>query len=104
MMAGGYGVLVGELEVHAGKVDALARRLQAAVDAARQVTMSDEAYGVICRPFAMLLQPFEQKGVDALAKAVETITEVATEVRATAGDYGAQETAEAAAFDGVDRR
>ncbi|WP_433259884.1 type VII secretion target [Actinosynnema sp. CS-041913] len=101
-MTDGYGVLVGELEAHAGKVDALAGRLQAAVDAARQVTMSDEAYGVLCRPFAMLLQPFEQSGVDALAKGVETITGVAAGVRATAGDYRAREQAEAAAFDGIE--
>ncbi|MEU4745546.1 type VII secretion target [Actinosynnema sp. NPDC023658] len=92
------------MEVHAGKVDALAGRLRAAVDAARQVTMSDEAYGVICRPFAVLLQPFEQMGVDALAKAAETMTEVATGVRATAGDYSARETSEAAAFDGIGPR
>ncbi|MBB5958099.1 hypothetical protein FHS29_004707 [Saccharothrix tamanrassetensis] len=101
-MTGGYRVLVDELEGHAGKVDALAGRLRAAVDAARQVTMSDGAYGVICRPFAMLLQPFEQMGVDALAKGVETIGHVAEEVRATAGDYGAREQAGAAAFDGIE--
>src|SRR5262245_19124956 len=61
----GYQVLSGELTGHAGKVRGLGDRLAQAVDAARQVTMNNEAFGVLCRPFALLLEPFEQKGVQA---------------------------------------
>lgn len=100
-MAGGYGVLVDELDAHARKVDGFAERLRAAADAARQVTMNDDAYGVICQPFAALLQPFEEMGVNALAKGVEAITDTAQRVRETAGSYGEQESSEAARLGGL---
>jgi excreted virulence factor EspC (type VII ESX diderm) len=101
-MPDGYDVLTGELQTHATHVDALADRLGNTVDAARQVTMNDSAYGVICQPFAMLLQPFEQMGVNALNQAVTTVRESAGQVRDTARTYDTTEGTEAARLGGID--
>jgi hypothetical protein len=100
-MAGGYDVLIDELDAHTRKVDGFAERLRAAADAARQVTMNDDAYGVICQPFAAMLQPFEEMGVNALDKGVEAIADTAQRMRDTAGSYGEQESSEAARFGGL---
>lgn len=101
-MPDGYEVLTGELDAHAGKVDGFADRLSSAVDAARQVAMNDSAYGVICQPFAMLLQPFEEMGVNALSKAMETIKETAGTVRDASRAYSGTETSESVRFRGTD--
>jgi uncharacterized protein YukE len=97
-MADGYEVLAGELETHASKVDGYSERMRTAVDAARQVTMNNEAYGVICQPFAMLLQPFEELGVRALEQAAETIADTARKVRDSATSYTGTDAAEAAGY------
>ncbi|CRK58288.1 hypothetical protein [Alloactinosynnema sp. L-07] len=102
-MPSGYGVLTGELDAMAGRVDGLADRLSTAADAARSVAMNDSAYGVVCQPFAMLLQPFEELGVQALTKAVETVAEGAAKIKETSRAYDANETAESARFDGMAR-
>ncbi|MEV6906769.1 type VII secretion target [Amycolatopsis sp. NPDC051071] len=86
-MAEGYQVLHDELATHAGKADGLADRMGTAVEAANTVTMNDSAYGVICRPFAMLLQPFEEMGVKALRTAAESLAETAAKVREAAKTY-----------------
>ncbi|WP_086663740.1 type VII secretion target [Lentzea kentuckyensis] len=96
----GYEVLVDELEAHRRRLEALADRMREAVDAARQVSMTDDAYGVICQPFAMMLQPFEDKGVNALSSGAASLEDVAQGVRATAAAYSAQEDAEATRFRG----
>lgn len=101
MTGGGFEVLTGELDAHAKKIDGYARQLQAAVDAARQVTMNNDAYGVICQPFAMLLQPFEEMGVNALAKGVESVDDTARGVRDTVKTYNEQEASESARMGGV---
>nr|WP_042184235.1 type VII secretion target [Kibdelosporangium sp. MJ126-NF4]CEL16167.1 hypothetical protein [Kibdelosporangium sp. MJ126-NF4]CTQ94092.1 hypothetical protein [Kibdelosporangium sp. MJ126-NF4] len=98
----GYEVLTTELTAHASKVDGLAERLQTAVDAARQVTMNNDAYGVICQPFAMLLQPFEQMGVNALAQGSDKVREIAGTVRDAVKTYDAREANQTAAFKGTD--
>ncbi|MFD5090687.1 type VII secretion target [Amycolatopsis thailandensis] len=86
-MAEGFEVLNDELTTHAGKVDGLADRMGTAVQAANTVTMNDSAYGVICQPFAMLLQPFEEMGVNALKTAAESLTGTATKVQEAAKAY-----------------
>ncbi|HEY7597368.1 MAG TPA: type VII secretion target [Actinophytocola sp.] len=93
-MADGYDVLTGELEGHAGKVDGLTDRLRTAVDAANTVTMNNDAFGVVCQPFAAMLQPFEEMGVRALRQGADTMADIAGKVRDTARDYGTTETAE----------
>jgi Excreted virulence factor EspC, type VII ESX diderm len=98
----GYEVLTGELEAHAGKVDSLSERLGTAADAANQVTMNDSAYGVVCQPFAMLLQPFEELGVRTLRQGVEAMADTARKVRDTATSYTGTDTAEAAGYRGIE--
>ncbi|OXM63264.1 MULTISPECIES: type VII secretion target [Amycolatopsis] len=89
--ANGYEVLTDELGTHAGKVDGLAQRLQTAVDAARQVSMDNSAFGVICQPFAMMLDPFEQMGIRALETAKESVTGTAGNVRTAVTKYEGQD-------------
>lgn len=98
---GDYEVLTGELLSHAGKVGALTDRLRTAVDAANTVTMDDSAYGVVCQPFAALLQPFEELGVRTLQQAADTVADTATKVRDTATSYDTSDTSEAASFRGI---
>lgn len=98
----GYEVLAGELLGHAGKVEALTDRLQGAVDAANTVTMDNSAYGVVCQPFALMLQPFEELGVRTLRQAAETLADTARTVRETVEVYEGQETAQAAVYKGVE--
>ncbi|GAA1332480.1 type VII secretion target [Saccharothrix algeriensis] len=97
----GYEVVTGEIGALAGRVEGLADRLRAAADAARTVAMNEAAYGVVCQPFAMLLQPFEEMGVQALAKAAETVADNAANLRGTSRAYDERETGEAARFDGM---
>ncbi|WP_020670557.1 type VII secretion target [Amycolatopsis nigrescens] len=91
MPDGGYEVLQDELGTHAGKVDALAERLGTAVGAAQQVSMDNSAFGVICQPFALLLDPFEQMGVQALQKAQESVKDTAGKVRDAVTTYEGKE-------------
>ncbi|MEC3977795.1 type VII secretion target [Amycolatopsis sp. H20-H5] len=93
MPDGGFQVLGEELGTHAGKVDALAERMKTAVAAAQQVTMDNSAYGVICQPFAALLDPFEEMGVRALQTASGSITGTAGKVRDAAKVYEQQDQA-----------
>ena len=97
----GYEVLTGELDAHAGKVDGFTDRLRTAADAARQVTMNDSAYGVVCQPFAAMLQPFEELGVRTVQQGVDALVETARKVRDTTRSYTSTDTGEAAQYRGV---
>ncbi|HEU5472182.1 MAG TPA: type VII secretion target [Actinophytocola sp.] len=98
----GYEVLTGELDAHAGRVDGLTDRLRTAADAANQVTMNNDAYGVVCQPFAQLLQPFEELGVRALRQGVDALADTARKVRDTAKGYTTTDTSEAAQYQGME--
>ncbi|MBE8519439.1 ESX-1 secretion-associated protein [Amycolatopsis sp. H6(2020)] len=93
MPDGGFKVLGEELGSHESKVRGLAERMKTAVDAARQVTMDNSAYGVICQPFALMLDPFEQMGVRALQQASESIDGTADKVKDAADAYRGQDEA-----------
>ncbi|HET9144406.1 type VII secretion target [Actinophytocola sp.] len=94
----GYEVLTSELDAHAGRVDGLTDRLRTAVDAAQQVTMNNDAYGVVCQPFAQMLQPFEELGVRTLQQGVDALSDTARKVRDTALSYTSTETTGAATY------
>jgi excreted virulence factor EspC (type VII ESX diderm) len=100
----GYEVLTGELDAHAGKVDSFTDRLRTAADAARQVTMNDSAYGVVCQPFALMLQPFEELGVRTLQQGVDALVDTAHKVRDTSQNYTTADNAEAARYRGMEGR
>jgi methylmalonyl-CoA mutase cobalamin-binding subunit len=94
----GYDVLTTELETHAHTVDGLVERLQEAVAAAQQVTMDNSAYGVICQSFALMIDPFEQMGVQALQTAQTSVADTAAGLRDTVNSYTSREHAHAQAF------
>lgn len=98
----GFEVLGGELSSHAGKVDGLTDRLRTAVDAANTVTMDNSAYGVVCQPFALLLQPFEELGVRTLRESAEALADTARKVRDTVRDYDTTEAGEAARHESIE--
>lgn len=101
-MADEMHVVTEDLRAHASKVDGVGDQMRSAVDAARQVTMNDDAYGLLCQPFAMMLQPFEENGVEALQKAVDALGKISENIRATAEDYLAVDDDQASTIDGVE--
>ncbi|GAB3694968.1 type VII secretion target [Saccharopolyspora tripterygii] len=101
-MADQMNVVTENLRAHSSAVDGVADQMTQAADAAQQVTMNDDAYGILCQPFAMLLQPFEENGVDALKKAVESLEKIAEDVRATAEEYQAVDDAQSAAIGAIE--
>jgi Excreted virulence factor EspC, type VII ESX diderm len=76
-----------DLEAHASQLDGFTDQLRQAVDAAQQVSMPTDAYGILCQPFRMLLDPVEQYGINALNDAVSAMESVADKVRQTAQAY-----------------
>lgn len=87
MTAGGFGVTADALDAHAKALDGLQGRLQTAVDAAKSVSMPTDAYGIICQPFRMMLDPVEQWGLDALSGAAQSMEATAQGIRETAKQY-----------------
>ena len=83
----GFEIVADTLDAHGKKLDDLSARLQGAVDAARTVSMPTDAYGIICQPFRMLLDPVEQYGLDALRGAVEAMEAAGTAVKGTVEQY-----------------
>jgi Excreted virulence factor EspC, type VII ESX diderm len=83
----GFDVLPGELRSHAGHVDGLADRLGEALYAARQVSMADDAYGVICQFLPSAINQLEQQANEALSAGQKGVSEIATNIRHTADEY-----------------
>jgi excreted virulence factor EspC (type VII ESX diderm) len=90
-----FEVFAEDLTAHASHLDGLTDRIQTAISAAEQVSMSDEAYGLLCSFLPPIVNPMEQEGMDALKAAKEGVTVTADNVRKTAEQY--QETDEAGA-------
>jgi uncharacterized protein YukE len=91
MTSGGFHVTSDVLEAHAKALEGLHGRLQGAVDAANTVSMPTDAYGIICQPFRMLLDPVEQWGINALKGVAEAMDSTAKKISETAKDYQAVE-------------
>jgi uncharacterized protein YukE len=101
-MADEMNVVIENLRSHASKVDGVVDQLNLAVDASQQVSLDNDAYGILCRPFAWMIDPVEQNGIDALKKAVEAMQDVAENVRGAAEDYQAADDAGSSAIGGVE--
>ncbi|APU22439.1 type VII secretion target [Actinoalloteichus sp. GBA129-24] len=86
-MAEAYDVVTEDLVAHASHLDALTDRLNTAIAAAETVSMSDDAYGLICQFLPPTINPMEEEGIAALNAAVEGVTTSAENVRATADQY-----------------
>jgi hypothetical protein len=86
-MAERFEIVTETLDGHRKQLDDLTERLRGAVDAAKTVSMPTDAYGILCQPFRMLLDPVEQWGLDALGGAVEAMDSAATSVNDTVKQY-----------------
>lgn len=95
-------VVIENLRSHASKVDGVVDQLNVAVDASQQVSLSNDAYGILCQPFALMLEPVEQFGIQTLQKAVEAMREVSENVRGAAEGYQSADDEGNAAIGGVD--
>ncbi|WP_020664901.1 type VII secretion target [Amycolatopsis benzoatilytica] len=80
-----------DLEAHARQLDGIADALKQAVDAANQVSMPTDAYGILCQPFRMMLDPVENYGVTALQNTVAAMDAQAQKVRDAAKAYHSYE-------------
>ncbi|GAA1342434.1 type VII secretion target [Saccharothrix algeriensis] len=83
----GFEIVAETLEGHGKQLADLGSRIQAAVDAAKTVSMPTDAYGIICQPFRMMLDPVEQWGLDALGGAVEAMESSGKAVEDTVRQY-----------------
>ncbi|MFT7836716.1 type VII secretion target [Saccharothrix sp. BKS2] len=86
-MGDGFTVDSGELAAQAGALDGFATRADTATDAGRHVTSLDDAYGLLCRPFADLLKDPQQRGVDTLQATSESLRQLVTDLGDTAKTY-----------------
>jgi hypothetical protein len=97
-MDDGYEIAADELTAHGSHVDSLSDRLNTALDAARIASMGDEAYGLLCGFMPAIVNPMEEKAVDALEAAVDGMRATADHVRTTARQYAEHEQAIAQPF------
>jgi uncharacterized protein YukE len=86
-MADHYEVLTEALRAHARKVDGFAGRLAQAMDAAREVSLPSDAYGVCCLDLPLMLNPLQYLGVTALDSSGKWLSTTVTNVEHTANDY-----------------
>ncbi|XVV04919.1 type VII secretion target [Actinosynnema sp. CA-248983] len=96
-------VVPGEVREHVGQVQGQRDVLGQALDAARQVSMSADAYGVLCQPFTLMLDPLEKLGVEALSQAAEALDAMAESLKATAEVYEQVESDNVDRFDRLGR-
>ncbi|WP_406692420.1 type VII secretion target [Saccharopolyspora sp. ID03-671] len=82
-----------DLTAHASHLDGLTDRFDTAIAAAESVSMSDEAYGLLCSFLPPIVNPVEEEGINALKAAKEGVSSTAENVRSTAKEY--QETDDA---------
>jgi Excreted virulence factor EspC, type VII ESX diderm len=99
-VASGYQVVTEALVTHSANLGRVHDQLATALDAAQQVSMPRDAYGVICQFFPPMIDPIEQSGVDALSSCVESVSDTIGSVDQTARDYDAVETTNVSSFSG----
>jgi hypothetical protein len=87
-----------DLSAHSQQLKGVMDSLKQAMDAARQVSMPTDAYGILCQPFRMMLDPVEKFGMDALKDAAEAMDAAAEEIKSTARTYQGVDGGHAATF------
>jgi uncharacterized protein YukE len=97
-MASGYDVAVEALDKHARNLDDRASAVSEALAAATSVSVSEDAYGIICQFLPPCINPVEDEGVNALKAAVECLQEDAQDIRSTAAAYRSSDESNAAGF------
>lgn len=86
-MADRYEVLTEALRAHAARIDGFADRLAQAVDAAHEVSLPSDAYGVCCLELPLMLNPLQYLGVAALGNGQKRLSTTVANVENTANDY-----------------
>ncbi|GAA2677958.1 hypothetical protein GCM10010428_41950 [Actinosynnema pretiosum subsp. pretiosum] len=94
----GYEIVAEQLAVHGRQLADLSTRVQGAVDAARTVSMPTDAYGILCQPFRMMLDPVESLGLTALGGAVDALDASGTEIEGAVRQYREMEDGVAQTF------
>lgn len=98
-MTSSFEVVSSELRAHASHLDGLSDRLNTAVSAAGQVSMDNQAYGILCAFLPPIVNATtQQDATDALKAAVEGMSTTADNVRTAASNYDEQEQSNAAPF------
>ncbi|WP_433269620.1 type VII secretion target [Actinosynnema sp. CS-041913] len=96
----GYHVLVEELRGHADRLRGVEDQLRQALDAARQVSLSGQAYGKICTMLPPMMAFIANTGVHSLSEVAQSVGETITTVKRTATDYETVEQRNARTFRG----
>lgn len=96
----GYEVPVEELRGHADRLRGVEDQLNQALDAARQVSMSGEAYGKICTMFPPIVSFVSGAGIESLSECVTSVGDTIASVRGAADDYEDVDRGNASAFAG----
>jgi len=86
-MSSAFEVVPEDLVTHASHLDGLVDRLARAADAAKTVSMSDSAYGLVCQFVPPFVNPMEEKAMAAIEAAAEGVRTTAGNVRGTATSY-----------------
>ncbi|RKT53054.1 type VII secretion target [Saccharothrix australiensis] len=94
----GYQVLVEELRGHADRLRGVEDQLHQALDAARQVGLSGQAYGRTCAMLPPMMAFVANAGVRSLSEVAESVAETITTVKRTAAEYESVEQGNARAF------
>lgn len=95
-----FELVVGELRGHADRLRGISDQLDQALNAAREVSISDQAYGKICTFFPPVVHFISQAGIESLAEAVTSVGETVQGVRETAANYDAVDEANSSTFGG----
>src|SRR5256885_7972386 len=82
-----YEVQPDDLTAHASHLDGVGDRLNTALDAAKIASMDDDAYGLLCAFLPPIINPMEEKGVEAIQAAIEGVQNTAGNVRTAADSY-----------------
>lgn len=98
-----YEVVPEDLIAHASHLDGITDRLNTAVSAAKTVSMDDSAYGLLCAFLPPIVNPMEDKGIEALDAAVEGVSITAGNVRTAAESYREVDESHVKPLDGFER-
>jgi hypothetical protein len=93
-----FEVVGDELQAHASHLDGLMDRLRVVRSAAATVSMSHDAYGLLCSFLPPIINPLERTGGEALEAASGALGATAASVRSSAAAYAADDEASARPF------
>jgi hypothetical protein len=93
-----YTVVTAELFKHARTLDGLEAQVRSASDAAGGTSVTDDAYGELCREFPAILRQLAQAGQATLTATATALDEAMTDMNGTATQYDRRESTNKAKF------